>query len=189
MQIIAVSVEQRCYIKVGALSVLCTSQCNANSSVLDPETTLVLSAPESSYIYCTRFGITPNSLYELNRSTHPILVNILLFQWSSANGNTVNDSSSGTSTKNQRRRHHDSDDKSFACQYDGCDKAFYRKDHLVRHQRQKHGKPYGVDSQIVFYCHNTDCNKMFYKVSTLRRHMVEAHNYGNSFWNWFAFVM
>jgi uncharacterized Zn-finger protein len=76
------------------------------------------------------------------------------------------------------RRTGESDEKTFVCQYSDCNKAFYRKDHLTRHQRQKHGKPFGVDSQLVFYCHNAECGKMFYKVSTLRRHMVEAHQYG-----------
>lgn len=102
----------------------------------------------------------------------------LILQWGATNGTAIDDTCNNMSTKYQRRRHRESDQKSFMCQYEGCDKAFYRKDHLVRHQRQKHGKPFGVDSQIVFYCHDTDCSKMFYKVSTLRRHMVEAHNYG-----------
>lgn len=61
--------------------------------------------------------------------------------------------------------------KSFECQYSGCTKAFFRKDHLTRHQRIKHGKPYGVESQNVYKC----CGKTFYKHRSLLKHIKDTH--------------
>jgi len=78
-----------------------------------------------------------------------------------------------------RRRRTEYDSKQFVCQYEDCDKAFFRKDHLIRHQRQKHGKPFGVDSQLIYYCYDGNCGKTFYNVASLRRHMIMIHNYGN----------
>lgn len=79
---------------------------------------------------------------------------------------------------NKRSAKTDDDrEKSFVCQYDDCDKAFYRRDHLIRHQRIKHGKPFGVDSQTVFYCHFANCGKIFYKNASLHRHMNDAHGF------------
>jgi len=79
----------------------------------------------------------------------------------------------------QRRRNRDSENKNFVCQYQDCDKAFFRKDHLVRHQRQKHGKPFGVDNQVIFYCDRDGCDKTFYKKSAVHRHVAMFHSSGN----------
>jgi len=78
----------------------------------------------------------------------------------------------------KRRRMRESHEKSYLCQYENCNKAFFRKDHLVRHQRQKHGKPFGVDCQSIYYCYESTCNRSFYQVSSLHRHMVKKHSYG-----------
>jgi hypothetical protein len=81
----------------------------------------------------------------------------------------------------RRRRTSSSHEKIFACQYENCSKSFYRKDHLTRHQRQKHGKPFGIDAQVTYYCHDISCGKSFFKISTLHRHMTEAHHMVNEF--------
>jgi len=81
-----------------------------------------------------------------------------------------------------RRRNRGADTKNYLCQYQYCDKAFFRKDHLVRHQRQKHGKPFGADSQIVYYCYYEGCGKTFYKMSALERHLSASHSNGNDYW-------
>jgi Zinc finger, C2H2 type len=111
-----------------------------------------------------------------------------MLQWMSNNSGSHIDShqtpctaskseASGSETKKiqRRRRHGDDDEKTFVCQYESCDKAFYRKDHLVRHQRQKHGKPFNSDTKLVYYCHDPECGQMFYQVSRLRRHVEECH--------------
>lgn len=94
-----------------------------------------------------------------------------LLQWSNWDGN-------GRGAGRRAAQGSDDREKSFVCQYDQCDKAFFRKDHLIRHQRIKHGKPYGVDTQVVYYCHFADCGRMFYKNASLHRHMNDAHGYG-----------
>ena len=63
----------------------------------------------------------------------------------------------------------------YICQYPDCDKSFKRKDHLLRHQRSFHGKPWGVDSETVFYCHISECGRVFYKNHSLQRHMHDVH--------------
>ena len=42
-------------------------------------------------------------------------------------------------------------DKGFKCNHPGCDKSFFLKQHLYRHQRQKHGAMYKHISRRSFY--------------------------------------
>jgi len=46
----------------------------------------------------------------------------------------------------------DSNSKNFYCHYEDCDKVFYRKYHLLRHQRLKHYQPFAKD------CHSSTAN-------------------------------
>ncbi|KAF2751688.1 hypothetical protein M011DRAFT_482518 [Sporormia fimetaria CBS 119925] len=90
-------------------------------------------------------------------------------------------------------------ERPFACDREGCDKAFARKDHLTRHIKSTHGegtpRPYActwkgctkrlatkqhlevhVEShKKLFYCTYPSCQESFRKQTTLDAHVADMH--------------
>lgn len=76
----------------------------------------------------------------------------------------------------------------FICQYDGCGRAFIQKKHLTWHQREKHGRPFGIEREFSFPCQFRGCQRVFYKIGYLRNHMESEHGYDRAWTPQFAQV-
>lgn len=66
--------------------------------------------------------------------------------------------------------------KTVVCQYPDCGKTFCHSYHLYRHQREKHGRRFGVISQMSFMCRYPECGRVFYRMASLWNHENLVHN-------------
>lgn len=76
----------------------------------------------------------------------------------------------------------------FICQYEGCGRTFIQKKHMTWHQREKHGRPFGIEREFSFPCQFRGCHRVFYKVGYLRNHMESEHGYDQTWTTQFAQV-
>lgn len=67
--------------------------------------------------------------------------------------------------------------KTVVCQYPDCGKTFCHSYHLYRHQREKHGRRFGVVSQTSFMCRFPECGRVFYRLASLWNHESLVHNF------------
>jgi len=67
--------------------------------------------------------------------------NIFILQW-----NELNSTQTPMTSADDGWQMRNCYSKSFRCHYENCDKMFYRKYHLLRHQRLKHWQPYVQDN-------------------------------------------